>query len=123
MNIKVLLIEDEKILAKLLSAFLMEEGIQTVKTHSGSEALNIIKEENFDIAITDISLPDTSGNELIPKLAKIRPGLKFIITTGDSFYSVPCNLFNLGITQESVMYKPFSSSSILEKIKDISSEQ
>ena len=123
MNLKVLLIEDEKILAKLLAAYLTEEGIHTVNAKSAADALNMIRSENFDIAITDISLPDTSGDKLIPELADIRKDLKFIITTGDSSYEVPEELLAFGVNNDSVMHKPFSAASILKKIRSMPLEQ
>lgn len=123
MNLKILLIEDEKILAKLLAAYLTEEGIHTVNVKNAADALTMIRTENFDIAITDISLPDTSGDKLIPELADIRKDLKFIITTGNSAYEVPEELLSFGVNSESVMHKPFSAASILKKIKSMSGEQ
>lgn len=122
MNAKVLLVEDEKILAKLLAAYLTEEGIHTVNVTTAAEARDVLKTENFDIAITDISLPDASGDVLIPELADIKPAIKFIITTGDTSYHPPESLAPLGITGDTVMYKPFSASSILKKIKSILTE-
>ncbi len=119
MNAKVLLVEDEKILAKLLAAYLAEEGVHTVNVTTAAEARDVLKTEGFDIAIIDISLPDESGDSLIPQLAAIKYGLKFIITTGDTSYSPPESLAHFGVTDDSVMYKPFSASSIMKKIKSI----
>lgn len=122
MNAKVLLVEDEKILAKLLAAYLTEEGIHTVNVTTAAEARDVLKTEDFDIAITDVSLPDESGDSLIPELADIKPELKFIITTGDISYCPPKSLAHFGVTGDSVMYKPFSASSIQKKIKSILTE-
>ena len=119
MNVKVLLIEDEKILAKLLAAYLAEEGIYTVNVTNAADAREKLKTESFDIAITDISLPDASGDKLIPELAAISKDLKFIITTGNSSYELPDSLSAYGFTEDSIMYKPFSASSIMKKIKSM----
>lgn len=122
MNVNVLIIEDEKILAKLLTAYLTEEGIHAVNVTTAAEACELLRSESFDIAVTDISLPDASGDKLIPELAAIRGDLKFLITTGNSGYELPDSLAAFGVTGDSVMHKPFSASSILKKIKSMSAQ-
>ena len=55
--IRVLLIDDELHLMAALQKHLTMEGMDVAAASSGMEALSIIKKENFDVAVLDISCP------------------------------------------------------------------
>lgn len=55
---KILVVEDEKITLKHLLYALEKEGYITWGASNGSEALNKLKEEHFDVVVTDIKMPD-----------------------------------------------------------------
>ena len=49
---------------------------------SAEDALDMLKRQDFDILITDISLPGMSGIELAERLAREQPGMKLIFASG-----------------------------------------
>ncbi len=67
---KVLIIDDEKEIAELIEAFLENENCQVFKAYSSAEALKIIEDEKFDLAIIDIMLPDGNGFSLCKAIRK-----------------------------------------------------
>lgn len=78
---KVLIVDDEKTLRDSLKIVLEEEGYETDTSGDGLEALDKIQQEDFDIVITDIKMPNLDGMELLEKASQIRPDTFFIIMT------------------------------------------
>lgn len=56
---------------------------------SGEDAIATIKEQEVDLVISDVGLPDTNGFALLPKLRTIRPGVPAIALSG---YGMPGDL-------------------------------
>lgn len=65
---KILLIEDEPLLAKLLRQHLEKEGFLVTVNGDGQEALKTLHEEKYDLILLDIILPKISGFELMETL-------------------------------------------------------
>jgi len=61
---KILIVDDEKEIADLVEVFLQNEKFQVTKCYSSKEALSYIQNENFDLAILDIMMPNVDGFEL-----------------------------------------------------------
>lgn len=61
MNEKILIVDDEKEIADLIEVYLKNEDMDVYKFYSGEDALVCITNMEFDLAILDIMLPDTSG--------------------------------------------------------------
>ncbi len=68
MNKKILLLEDDKLLAETLSELLSENGYDVVGVESGDKAADISYEQKFDLYIFDINVPEISGIELLEAL-------------------------------------------------------
>ena len=68
-EIKILIVDDEKSIVSMLEMMLKKEGFQNILTaYTGEDALTIIKNEDVDIIILDVMLPDASGFDLCPKI-------------------------------------------------------
>jgi len=65
---KILLVEDEPLLANLLKQRLEKENFEVSPVHDGEEALNFLKTNKPDLILLDIILPKISGFELMEKL-------------------------------------------------------
>ena len=68
MNERVLIVDDDPEIAQLISVYLKNEGLQTRVVFSGSEALEDIHSQRFDLAILDVMLPDISGFRLCEEI-------------------------------------------------------
>ncbi len=81
MSAKVLIVDDEKVIRDSMEVLLKDEGYKAETAPDGEEALGKIKEENYDIIITDIKMPKIDGIELMQQAKNISPDSFFIIMT------------------------------------------
>ena len=65
---KILVVDDEKEIADLVALYLENENYQVFKYYNGMDALRCIEQEDLDLAILDIMLPDISGLTLCRKI-------------------------------------------------------
>jgi DNA-binding response OmpR family regulator len=79
---KVLLVDDEKKFAMMLSKRLVLRGIDVDYVYTGEEALVMVENSRYDVAILDVKMPGIGGIELKRKLSGLAPGMKFIFLTG-----------------------------------------
>ncbi len=79
---KILLVDDEELIIRLLSMSLQSDGYQTVSALSGEKGLEVFKAEAPDIVITDIKMPGMDGLTLLKKIKEIDPDKEVIIVTG-----------------------------------------
>lgn len=115
---KVLILDDEEILRNSLREFLEDEWLDVVSAATGEEALGLVKKHPVDVCIVDMRLPRMDGNSFILKAFEANPGLKFIIHTGSSDYTLPRELISIGIENEYVLRKPVDDPMLfIEKIK------
>lgn len=115
---KILIIEDEILIQKSLQLLLSQKGHSVKATNKGSEALEFILEENFDIIVTDLMLNDISGFDVIEgslkKYKRKEISQKFIII---SAYSSDQIMEKAQSYQCTFIRKPFSDINMaVEKI-------
>ena len=72
---RILIVDDDTSIREMFQSILEEEGFQIGTASTATEALRLIKEEEYDVAILDIILPDTNGMLLFNQIKKIRPQL------------------------------------------------
>jgi len=77
----VLIVDDEPNITEVLEMALRDQGMEVLKTGSGREALDVLKEHNVDVAISDIRMPDFSGVDLLREARQIAPETVFIMIT------------------------------------------
>jgi len=78
----VLLVDDEEKLLETIARRMSLLGFNSFKATSGIIALEIAKENHFDIAIVDLQMPGMDGLVTITKLKEIQPNLKTVLLTG-----------------------------------------
>jgi two-component system response regulator HydG/two-component system response regulator AtoC len=81
MKQKILLIDDEKNILRVISATLKREGFQVETALSGEEALSEIGKDSHDLILSDFKLPGISGEKLLEKVKSTNPRLPFILLT------------------------------------------
>jgi two-component system NtrC family sensor kinase len=79
---KILIVDDEEIIVRLLSMSLRSDGYETVTANSGQEGLEVFQAQSPDIVVTDIKMPGMDGLELLKKIKEIDPEKEVIIVTG-----------------------------------------
>src|SRR4030042_6041059 len=79
---KVLIVDDEEPMRKLIATFLSQKGHQCVTANNGLEALEKVMEAKFDALITDIVMPEMDGIALTKEFSKHYQNLPVMIMTG-----------------------------------------
>ena len=82
-EIKLLIIDDDINQCKSLKNILDKKGYQTYTACSSIEALRLVKENEFDLVITDLIIKgDKNGVEVFKEMKILRPDIKSILFTG-----------------------------------------
>lgn len=82
MKARILVVDDEVVLAKALVKHLQREGYDVDQASDGPEAIEKQKNQPFDLLLTDLKLPSTTGIEVLKESKKLNPGLSAIVMTG-----------------------------------------
>ncbi|HJM88994.1 MAG TPA: response regulator transcription factor [Dehalococcoidia bacterium] len=93
---QVLLVEDDDLLSRALSARLVEDGIDTETTARAEAALELIDREEFDLLIIDVGLPGMSGFDLIREIRRRRDDVPVMFLTGAATVQERLSGFDLG---------------------------
>ncbi len=117
MNLKILVAEDEEITLKHLLYALQKEGYAVTGVKNGTEALEKIKREEFDILIADIKMPGMDGLTLLGKVKDKYPDTEVIIITGFGSIESAVNAMKQGASD--YITKPFNVDELNLKIKKI----
>ncbi len=119
---KILIIDDEKSVLDMLNVVFKKEGYRVKKSLSAQKALEMIDEEDFDLILSDIRLPQISGMELLRKIKEKKPGIPVIMITAYGTIKQAVEAFKAGAMDYVV--KPFDVEELkiivsqgLEKIK------
>jgi CheY-like chemotaxis protein len=83
---RVLFVDDEQALVEIARNSLEHLGYEVVARTSSVEALELfrVRAERFDLVITDMTMPNMTGDKLARELLRIRPGIPIILCTGFS---------------------------------------
>src|SRR5436309_1729890 len=111
----VLVVDDEDLVRKFVERVLREAGYRTATASDGPEALQVAATlESFDILVTDVMMPQMTGDELARRLRVTTPSLKVLYLTGFSD-----RLFKEKVTlwaDEAFLDKPCSVKGLLQAV-------
>lgn len=113
---QILIVEDEAAIADTLVYALQAEGFATHWSSLGGEALNLLENGSFDLAILDVGLPDISGFELCKRLRRFSE-LPVIFLTARS--EEIDRVVGLEIGADDYVVKPFSPREVAARVKAI----
>jgi len=115
---RILFVDDEAALAELGSMVLESLGYQVTSRTSSIEALEAFRTRphNFDLVITDMTMPNLRGDDLARELLKIRPDIPVIICSGFSEMMSEDKARNIGI--RGFIMKPVSRNHLSIAIRD-----
>lgn len=115
----ILFVDDEEKVAKMAGRILEQLGYTVTTRTSSVEALELFRStpENFDLVISDMTMPGMTGDTLAVKLMEIKPELPVIICTGYSKKISEKIAEDLGI--KAVVYKPFIKNDFATIIRSV----
>lgn len=112
---RVLIVEDDPDMRRLLADFLREEGIGAAEAADGAEALRRLREEPFDGVVLDKNLAGESGLEVLPRLTALVPGIPVIVIT--AFGDARTREAALARGAYDLLRKPFSLDDLLAVLR------
>lgn len=114
MTIKVLIVEDEKNILKLLRTILAANQYDVIEAATGSEALSLINSHCPDLILLDLGLPDMDGNSLLHAVRKWS-SVPIIVISARSHELDKVEALDLGA--DDYITKPFGTSELLARIR------
>jgi len=119
--IKLLLVDDERAFVDILANRFGRRNIDVTKTYSGSEAIQAVRQQDFDVAVLDLKMEDIDGIEVLKILKKMLPSLAVIMLTGHGSERAA----RAGIEHGAYDYltKPCEFSELLAKIREVAERE
>lgn len=95
---KILLIEDEAAIRRVLSKILSEENKEYIveEAEDGLEGINKIKENDYDLVLCDIKMPKMDGVEVLEAAKKLKPEIPMVMISGHGDLDTAVNTMRLG---------------------------
>lgn len=115
-NGKLLIVDDENVVRDSLGKWFREEGYEVGVAESAREALTLLAQGHWDLALVDIKMPGTDGIELQRRLREVDPELTVIIMTG--YASVETAVTALKNGAYDYVTKPFDPEDIAHTIRN-----
>src|SRR5690554_2278976 len=114
MGARILIIEDEKQLARLMELELYHEGYEIEVAYTGKEGLKKVKENGFQLILLDLMLPEIDGYEVCKRIREFSEIPIIMVTARDA---VPDKVKGLDIGADDYLTKPFSTEELMARIR------
>ncbi|CAG9622933.1 response regulator transcription factor [Sutcliffiella rhizosphaerae] len=111
---RVLIIEDEKNLARFIELELQYEGFRVTTSYDGREGLELALKEDWDVILLDLMLPGLSGMEVCRRIRSVKETPIIMLTARDS---VMDKVSGLDSGADDYMSKPFAIEELLARIR------
>ena len=120
----ILIIDDDKSILSFLKEMLIYEGFNVLTAIDGTEGMNLFNNNQVDLVITDIIMPNKDGFRTITELKRNCPNIKIIAMSGGrlgypEYYLDTTKCFGVQYTFE----KPFETSDLLEAVYELLKEE
>ena len=116
---RVLVVDDDHAFRKHLSRALIRRGYDVWSAEGGKDAINIVEDKSFDVAIVDLKMQEMDGIRVIEGLKNIQPSIVGIVLTG--YGSIPTAVKALKLGAYHYLTKPCQMAeleTILKEVKD-----
>jgi DNA-binding NtrC family response regulator len=115
-TIKILFVDDERGFVDVIAKRLSKRNIRVTRAYSGTEALQALRKEDFDVTILDLKMEDMDGIEILKIFKKIAPDLPVIMLTGHGSEEAARDGIRFGAFD--YLTKPCDFEELIVKIKD-----
>ena len=111
---RILVVDDEPQICRVLHTILVQQGLEVLFARTGSQALDFVRSENFDLILLDLNLPDIPGIELC-RVIRAAFDTVIIVLTVRSDERDKVAVFDAGA--DDYVIKPFDASVLLARIR------
>lgn len=115
--IKILFLEDEPNILEVTTEYMKMQGYEVTCVNNGQDALEILKNEDFNLAILDIMVPKVTGLEVLEYINKSKRNMATIMLTALGDEQTQLKAFNL--KTDDYVIKPFSPLLLLKRIEAV----
>ncbi|MBW7844958.1 MAG: response regulator [Bacteroidia bacterium] len=119
---KILLIDDDELILKVMNRILTKEGYNVIAVNNGKDALEKIEAEKYDMVITDLMMPYSNGFEIISKFKQHPNALNVPIIVISSVGTESAIKEGLNIGADDYIRKPIMPDELLIRIKRLIKE-
>jgi DNA-binding NtrC family response regulator len=111
---RILVVDDEKDFNETVVKRLNRRGFTAETALSGPEALGVLAQRDFDVALLDIMMPGMDGIEVLREMKKRHPGMEVILLTGHA--SVESGVQGMSMGANAYLLKPVDFEELLGAI-------
>jgi two-component system, cell cycle response regulator CtrA len=112
--VRILLVEDDKLMAKTLAMMLAQAGFEHETVGSGEEAIEIARLYDYDAILLDLNLPDVHGYEVLRNIRLSRISTPVMILSGESETASKVSGFGFGA--DDYVTKPFNKDELVARV-------
>jgi DNA-binding NtrC family response regulator len=112
---QLLLVEDDNAMREMLESLFRQEGYLVSEASSASAALDLVRQTDFDVVLSDIKMPGKSGLELVGELRELRPDTPVVLMT--AFGSIDTAVDAMRAGAFGYTTKPFQPEEVLRTVK------
>jgi two-component system cell cycle response regulator CpdR len=114
---KILLAEDDNDMRRFLVKALEQAGYSVISYDNGMSAYHRLREEPFELLLTDIVMPEMDGIELARRASELDPDIKIMFITG--FAAVALNPDSQAPKDAKVLSKPFHLRDLVNEVQKV----
>lgn len=113
----VLVADDEEVVRKIATIALNRRGYRVLTATNGEEALEMLRQDaDISLVILDLTMPVMTGEQAIPLIKALRPGIPIILSSGFSEAEIARRIVSAGVTW--FLQKPYTVAAIAAKVKE-----
>ncbi len=119
-SVKILVVDDNTLVRESLTGILASHGHEVVSASCGEDALEIVRDGSFDLALMDVNLPGSDGFSIFKQMQEISPGTGVVFITGLELageFKETSEELNYPL-----LYKPLDVQNLLTLVKRLSVE-
>lgn len=113
---KILIADDEPDIINLIKRYAEREGYDVTSVEDGSQAVDVCKNNDFDIIIMDVMMPDTDGFTACKKIREFKDIPVLMLSARGAEYD---KLFGFEVGVDDYVTKPFSPKELMARVKVI----
>lgn len=114
---EILIVDDEEGVLQVVEQVLTASGYRVVATASAKQAIDLVQKRAFGLIVSDISMPEMSGLELVETVALVRPGVPILLCSGHGDTASLVEALNRGAA--GFVAKPFRASELRQRVRAV----
>lgn len=113
-KIKILIVDDDEMICKVLSGLVKKEGFEPLAAQEGEKALKMVRSETPDLLLVDYKMPGMNGMEVLRQTKSIDPDLPVVLITGHANFQGAVEAIKAGA--HDYLAKPFDNNEVIRVV-------